>query len=54
MQKGTLVSRTFAEASFGTGPQNKCAGMFFTGDFGAVPEGDARELQQARERAEVA
>ena len=31
-KKGTLVSRTIAEASFGTGPQKKCAGMFLTGD----------------------
>ena len=54
VQKGTLVSRTFAEDSFGTGPQKKCAGIFFTGDCVALLEVDAREVHKARERAEVA
>ena len=54
MKKGTLVSRTSAEASFGTGPQKKCAGKFLTSDLFAVAEVNVRELQQARERAEVA
>ena len=54
MKKDTFVSRTFAEASFGTGPQKKCAGKFLTGDQVAVSEVDAREVHEARERAEVA
>ena len=49
-----FVSQTFAEVLVGTGPQKKCAGKFLTGDFIAVAEVGARELQQAHERAEVA
>ena len=54
MKIGTCVSRTFAEESFGTGPQTKRAGKFLTGDLFAVLKVDLNELQQARERAEVA
>ena len=38
----------------GTGPQKKCAGKFLTGDLFAVEEVDAREVHEARERAEIA
>ena len=48
------LSGTFAETSARTGPQKKCAGKFLTGDLAAFVEIDVRELQQARERAEVA
>ena len=64
MQKSTAVSRTFAERCARTadcrgkvrrtGPQKKCAGKFLTGDVAAVVEVDVREVQKARERAEVA
>ena len=54
MQKGSDFSGTFAETSARTGPLKKCAGKFLTGDLIAVAEDDVRELQQARERAEVA
>ena len=57
VQKGTLVSRTFAEASFGTGPQKKCAGMFLTGYLHRGNHGpgkvDAREVHKARESADI-
>ena len=48
------LSGTFAEIFSRTGPQKKCSGLFLTGDFFAVPEVDAREVHEARERAEVA
>ena len=54
MKTESDVSRTFAENSAQTGPQKKCAGMFLTGDFEAAVEVDAREVNEARERAEVA
>ena len=48
------LSGTFAETSSRTGPLKKCAGKFLTGDFDAGAEVDAREVHEARERAEVA
>ena len=54
MQKKSDFSGTFAETSARTGPQKKCAVEFLTGDFVSAVEVDVRELQQARERAEVA
>ena len=48
------ISGTFAETSSRTGPQKKRAGKFLTGNFVAALEVDAREVHEARERAEVA
>ena len=54
----TELSGTFAEISSRTGPQKKCAGMFLTGYLHRGNHGpgkvDAREIHEARERAEVA
>ena len=53
-EEALFVSRTFAETAARTGPQKKCAGKFLTGDLIAFQEVDAREVHEARERAEVA
>ena len=59
VKKMIELSGTFTETSSRTGPQKKCAGKFLTGDLHRriiFPGGkvDAREVHEARERAEVA